>query len=1524
MAQNTKNINLKTAGFSIFNNPKNSISNSLGYSVSGVGDVDKDGLDDVIVGAPVADKTNDIDASIYIIYGNGTSSNIDLSHPITPIARIYDTGSSNQWGYSISGAGDFNGDGFPDVVIGAPGVDNNAGYIEIWYGSSAGLIYGFNDYGYTNSYFGYSVSGIGDIDNDGYDDIIVGAYNDNGGYPFLNCGTLYYNCYGYSWIYLGSKTNYKAFISVEGIHYGDQSGWSVSGAGDVNGDGYPDIIIGAPSADYKTAATDVGAAYVVYGNKTLHNINLSSLNSATGFAIYGGAAGSKTGYSVSGAGDVNGDGFADVIIGAPWINNKAGITYIIYGKSINTDINLTQLTENKGIAIYGIDFEDFSGYSVSNVGDINRDGYDDVIIGAPEAVIIAEQYSGVSYVIYGNRKLYNIDLNSFDETQGFRIFSYAPNYAHLGAAVSGAGDVNGDGYLDIIVGAPGNIGLVETGDQLVAGVQNAYVILGKSTFNLDTNVSTFGNTIFLKAQDSTSQFGHSVSNIGNFNGDVFGDVIIGAPVINSGAGACYVMFGNNETLENQLLAFTPKDFNPTSIPTVAPTKSPHAAPTPNPIASPTVMPTGKSANTTAGYSPKGFYIYGKENTKSGTSVSTALDMNEDGLDDIIIGAPGATDRTGIVYVIYGNKTNIDPIYLDHLQSTQGFSVIGTTKNDQTGYSVSGIGDFNNNGHNDIAIGAPGVNKCYIIFGSGGKSADIYLAQLTSNKGFAISGINTKDQTGWSIGGAGDFDKDGYADIIIGAPGAYNGKGVSYLIYGSETISDINLSNKPDDITQGFSIYGANSGDGCGWSVSGAGDVNNDGYDDIIIGSPNANNGDGISYIIYGKPEKYYTSIDLSQGLSATQGFIINGETNYAGNSGYSVSSAGDVNHDGYDDVIIGAPEADAGKGKAYLVYGFYSTYEKIVIDLASFENADPLNSKGFTIEGGDNLGRTGESVSGGGDINHDNFTDIIVGSPGIGSHSSYIVYGSQNRIQEGSTPSPTVYPTFNPTSWEHGAKVWTEDHPYAIPLMVFGVTSIPVLFSKQICFRVLEIWEPYKDDRSTCINAAKSYLYKACEYAFMSKYLDWKEENERNQEVLLRRASNQIEKSELDGRRNSRQIEMTEMNAASESRIPEYIMESGQATNNPLRDSQLPSLSESSQSDEATEIARQKRASYRGDGNNKKSCVVCSIDAMMDPEHVRLQNEEFAKFGENLFGYNFLTENQAISATKAPAQIANTPTKAESTTTDNAHSSPSNNNLMISLLSAQQIVEYIPIIKYIAHGFNLSLPEVLGNKSMLITSHLILGNAAAALLPYESMTNGMITSTIATSIYVIRLVSAGYLVEQRQEVLSQDVPMSSFETLKYCGASMLAYTLPNLAKCAATKWFIPEAECSLIGYDLGLSASLAGADCYAMYKATSEPIIPTTADVLIPYIADAIAFAITSQYVSIDMSSATMAMQSVKQCMSAVASVVAVDYVGRVMMDIVPSEMKDNYVEPVVDYVENTFYSITGIISDNLNLKGEL
>ena len=195
----------------------------------------------------------------------------------------------------------------------------------------------------------------------------------------------------------------QANITINGAAANDRSGWFVAGAGDVNNDGFDDVIIGAPRAD-NNALTDSGSAYVVYGSATPTTpVDLANLGSA-GFRIDGAAANDLNGWSVAGARDVNNDGFADVIVGAPYADNNSrsnsGSSYVVYGSATPTtpvDLN------NLGSAGFRIDGAagDYSGFSVAGAGDVNNDGGADVIIGAPSAGNNSRSKSGSSYVVYG-------------------------------------------------------------------------------------------------------------------------------------------------------------------------------------------------------------------------------------------------------------------------------------------------------------------------------------------------------------------------------------------------------------------------------------------------------------------------------------------------------------------------------------------------------------------------------------------------------------------------------------------------------------------------------------------------------------------------------------------------------------------------------------------------------------------------------------------------------------------------------------------------------------------------------------------------------------------------------------------------------------------------------------------------------------------------------------------------------------------------------------------------------------------
>ena len=229
---------------------------------------------------------------------------------------------------------------------------------------------------------------------------------------------------------------------------GDISGTSVSNAGDVNGDGIDDVIIGAPNSLF---LSDRDQSYVVFGNNSgfSSSLDLSALDGTNGFVINGVDRDDSSGRTVSGAGDVNGDGIDDLIIGA-WRADpigllNAGESYVVFGSNsgFSSPFDLSTLDGTNGFAISGISESDLSGFSVSDAGDVNGDGIDDLIIGARSA--------GESYVVFGSNSGFSspFDLSTLDGTNGFAIRGIDPS----GFLVSGAGDFNGDGIDDLIIGA---------------------------------------------------------------------------------------------------------------------------------------------------------------------------------------------------------------------------------------------------------------------------------------------------------------------------------------------------------------------------------------------------------------------------------------------------------------------------------------------------------------------------------------------------------------------------------------------------------------------------------------------------------------------------------------------------------------------------------------------------------------------------------------------------------------------------------------------------------------------------------------------------------------------------------------------------------------------------------------------------------------------------------------------------------------------------------------------------------------
>ena len=781
-----------------------------GYSVSGAGDVNGDGFADVIVGASGVDadnRTSSVGAS-YVVFGKSdNNTSVDLSNIADNGFVINGANEDDRSGVSVSTAGDINGDGLDDLIVGASGVGANTGASYVVFGKGdntavdlsniAGdgfVINGAN----AGDFSGRSVSAAGDVNGDGLDDIIVGAssVDTNNG---VNSGASYvvFGKADDSAIALASiqtDNNSGGFI-INGAAAGDFSGRSVSAAGDVNGDGLDDVIVGAGLAAPRGANS--GASYVVFGKTDGEIIELADIatgNDSGGFVINGASILDGSGRAVSGAGDVNGDGFDDVIVGAPGAarggENNIGISYVVFGKSDGSIVELSSIDSGvgDGFAINGrvgfvlddegrlINQGDQSGYSVSGAGDINGDGLDDVIIGAPTADQNGVMNNGVSYVVFGKSDKGKIELSAVDNgIGGFAINGAGDRDDYSGRSVSGAGDINGDGFDDLIVGA-------HRADPNLRDSGASYVIFGGQGVSTSAIV---GN------ETANTLPGDSMANqiIGGAGDDtLFG--MGGADVLRGGAG-------------NDVLAISDENF--------------------------AVIDGGLGTDTLRLDSPMTLNLADIPNNRLDSI--EIIDLNETGstlalVTDDILNIVGSSARNTLQ--IDGGST--DTLLIDAPFANTGVENIGGTS-----YRIYQAADSLGLDDSVRLLVDPDVEVVT-------SAVELAAIQMSDNDGgFVINGANRFDVSGYSVSGAGDVNGDGFDDLIVGAEYAYSSRydatGVSYVVFGKTSGDVVELADIADTSNaNGFVIEGVNALDFNGRSVSGAGDINGDGLDDLIVGA----------------------------------------------------------------------------------------------------------------------------------------------------------------------------------------------------------------------------------------------------------------------------------------------------------------------------------------------------------------------------------------------------------------------------------------------------------------------------------------------------------------------------------------------------------------------------------------------------------------------------------------------------------------------------------------------------------------
>ncbi|HTO68627.1 MAG TPA: FG-GAP-like repeat-containing protein [Myxococcota bacterium] len=798
-------------------------------------------------------------------------------------------------------AGDVNGDGFDDLIVSAPTAGHGGvglGAVVVFLGgpsfgtptaalqndlTQADWIIDANAGTFISSTptgFGTGLA-VADVDGDGIADIVVGAptWTDGAGNS------------GYVFVFKGSATlatdpdasPVTAAWLAHGTAVASGFGTSVAAA-DVNGDGFVDVAVGAPS--YTDPEPNEGAAFVYFGQSPLASKPTGTVANAAG-SVEGNAANAALGTHVGSAGDMDGDGFAELAFSRQVPASSIGTVEIHKGaagataplalltsipSTTNTqpvpatvgDVNgdgLSDLVVIDGASVRAYfgrlgqppsptpsavlgtlpsGFANLLPFAVVAGGDVNGDGYTDVV------ALSGAAGTGLVLVVY---------QASGDPTATAVGYSSTSGQVGAGGGIGfgPAGDLNGDGYSDYVVGSPG------WDDSLVDAGKFTPVYGGPCGPACGPAYTVPSNA--WEGDQAGAEQGWSVTGAGDVNGDGYDDVVVGAPDYTSPSGAAagrmQIYLGG---------------------------------------------PTGLSTTPS-------FTFVGADgaNAQLGWKVAPAGDVNRDGLADVLVSAPyaanGSIPEAGKVYLFFGAPTPIG------VQPTPAWSYSGTTAYGHLGVALSAAGDYNRDGYGDAVVGAitggPGGEVIAYVFPGGSPPTET----LPAGPGATLIGGNAgSDDYAISLA-SGDVNGDGYSDIIFGEPewiGPSQATQGRVLVFeGFEEGVHVFASTEIDNaVANGFSRFGT--------SVGAGGDVNGDGYGDVVVGEQWRSQSvfaDGGAHVYLGG----------AGGLATTSAVDLYDTVGHTSNFGRDVFLNLDVNGDGFDDVIVSAfsaagPTGDEGGG----------------------------------------------------------------------------------------------------------------------------------------------------------------------------------------------------------------------------------------------------------------------------------------------------------------------------------------------------------------------------------------------------------------------------------------------------------------------------------------------------------------------------------------------------------------------------------------------------------------------------------
>ena len=461
--------------------------------------------------------------------GSARAEEVKLN--IEPAWATYGEVQGVRLGVAVAGAGDVNGDGLADIVIGAErgGLDRE-GQVKLYLGvagpggpldTAAWSVLGEKKGGL----FGTAVDGGGDVNHDGWDDIVVGAPNYTGEVT-AEAGE------GAVYVYFGGTDGpgLTADWKLEGDLPGVKMGAAV-GLGYINGDDYADVIVGMPGYVNGTLE-NAGAAFVYFGTE-------DGPDTSYGWLDIGEQLSAQFGLEVAYAGDVNGDGYGDVLIGEPYYNydiyQDAGAVHLYLG-------NQFSLSNVPAWSYTGYRGDDRLGTAVATAGDLNGDGCDEIVIGAPGYNAEGMLDTGRAYVFYGCQNESASTLNTIPDWE----YSYPQAGANTGIDVSSGGDTNHDGYDELLVG-------VHMFDDEQANEGAVMAFFGRpGVISTQAGWQVEGNK-------NDTWFGFAIDAAGDTNGDGLSDVVVGSPEYRHDEiikGAAFLYFGSaGQSIYQTLIPF---------------------------------------------------------------------------------------------------------------------------------------------------------------------------------------------------------------------------------------------------------------------------------------------------------------------------------------------------------------------------------------------------------------------------------------------------------------------------------------------------------------------------------------------------------------------------------------------------------------------------------------------------------------------------------------------------------------------------------------------------------------------------------------------------------------------------------------------------------------------------------------------------------------------------------------------------------------------------------------------------------